>query len=296
MKKLVPESSRPAIVPRNIRFAFDESLPADWHSGEPAVTSFYDALSLTFPEGERFFVDSVRPFAPGVADPGLKRDVEAFMRQESVHSREHAAYNALLAMRGLPVAKFEKMIRSGARFVSNHVAAKSRLAATCAYEHFTALFAEQLLGDPSVLANAHPFYRDLWRWHAMEEEEHKAVAFDVYQSVAPGFIGYLRRVVAMLIVTADFTISNTVLHAWLLVRRGEFWNMRSRARAFWYLWIRPGVWRRVMAGVFPYLSPSFHPWRRKVRPEVLAWREYYRQTIKREPQAGSIFGPAARSA
>src|SRR5690349_16719467 len=168
--------SRPAITPRNIRFDFDPSLPADWHSGEPGITVFYDALSLTFPEGERFFIHSVRNFSSQVSDAALKQDVEAFTSQESIHSREHMAYNALLRARGVPVEKFDKLIRTGIRLAERHLPKKALLAATCAYEHYTALFAELLLGDERVLAGAHPFYRDLWRWHAMEEEEHKAVA------------------------------------------------------------------------------------------------------------------------
>jgi predicted metal-dependent hydrolase len=293
MPDTCPTESRPAITPRNIHFAFDTSLPADWHSGEPGITLFYDALSLTFPEGERFFIASVRNFSGSIVDQQLKSDVEAFTSQESIHSREHSAYNALMAERGIPVEKFERMIRAGARFASNHLPKRAMLAATCAYEHYTALFAELLLGDERVLAGAHPFYRDLWRWHAMEEEEHKAVAFDVYQTVATDRFRYIRRVVAMLIVTLDFWITNTGLVMWLMAKRRQFWNARAWGRVFWHLWISPGVWRRVMGGVFAYLAPDFHPWKRAVGPEVLAWRAHYRESRKRSPVAASIFDAAS---
>jgi len=292
MPALTPPEARPVITPRNIRFAFDESLPADWHSGEPGITVFYDALSLTFPEGERFFIESVRNFAAQIDDPRLKADVQAFTSQESIHSREHAAYNALMAARGIPVEKFERMIRAGTRFVSRHVPKKALLAATCAYEHYTALFAELLLGDRRLLADAHPFYRDIWRWHAMEEEEHKAVAFDVYQTAARDRLSYIRRVIAMLIVTLDFWITNRGLIVWLMIKRRQFWNLRAWGRVFWHLWVSPGVWRRVMAGVFGYMAPDFHPWKREVRPEVLAWRSFYRQNAKRVPMSASIFDTA----
>lgn len=284
--------SRPTITPRNIRFDFETSLPADWHSGDPAITAFYDALSLTFPEGERFFIASVRHFAGDVDDPALRRQVDAFAAQESVHSREHARYNALMKARGIPVQKFDAMIRAGTQFAMRHLPYKAQLAATCAYEHYTALFAELLLGDERVLAGAHPFYRDIWRWHAMEEEEHKAVAFDVYRSVARGRFAYLRRTIAMLIVTLDFWITNTGLVVWLMLRRGHLFNLRSWAHVFWYLWVSPGVWRRVMAGVLSYFLPGFHPWKRKVKPEVLAWRAYYRARMNRTPAAASIFDSA----
>lgn len=282
----------PVITPRNVHFAFEESLPANWHSGDPGITLFYDALSLTFPEGERFFIASVRNFAGEVEDPQLKRDVDAFTAQESVHSREHAAYNALMKKRGIPVHKFESMIRTGTQLALRYLPKKALLAATCAYEHYTALFAEMLLGDREVLADAHPFYRDIWHWHAMEEEEHKAVAFDVYRTAVKDRFRYPRRVIAMLLVTVDFWVTNSGLMIWLMIRRGQFFNVRSWARTFWYLWISPGVWRRVMAGVFSFMAPGFHPWKRAVKPEVLAWREHYRQVMKRAPATASLFDPA----
>jgi predicted metal-dependent hydrolase len=279
------------ITPRNVHFDFEDTLPEDWHSGEPGITLFYDAMSLTFPEGERFFVASVRNFAGGIHDTQLRRDVEAFTTQESIHSREHAAYNALLKKRGIPVHKFENLLRTGSQFAQRYMPKKAMLAATCAYEHYTALFAELLLGDRRVLAGAHPFYRDIWHWHAMEEEEHKAVAFDVYRAAAKDWFQYPRRVIAMLLVTADFWLTNRGLMMWLMLRRGQFFNLRAWARAFWYLWVSPGVWRRVMAGVLTYMAPDFHPSKREVAPEVLAWSNYYRQTVRRAPSTGPLFDP-----
>lgn len=285
------QAVQPPITPRNIRFAFEETLPRDWHSGEPGITAFYDALSLTFPEGERFFVASVRNYAPQVTDPKLKSDVEAFTAQESIHSREHAAYNALMNVRGIPVEKFERLLRGGIKFAQRHVSESIQLAATSAYEHYTALFAELLLGDPEILAGAHPFYRDLWRWHAMEEEEHKAVAFDVYRTMVTDKRSYRRRAGAMVFVTMDFWITNTALVTWLMAKRGQLFNLRAWTRLWRHLWIEPGVWRHVMEGVADYFRRDFHPWQRQVKPEVLAWRNHYRQTAKRVPSSSSLFDP-----
>ena len=158
---------REKIEPRNLHFGFDKSLPAYWHSGNPVISSYYDALSLTFPEGERFFIDSVRNFARDVTDPTLKRNVRAFTTQEAIHSREHDAYNALLAERGIAVHKFNKIISTVARLARTHLPYRGQLAATCAYEHFTALFAEKLLGDPRVFAKSTRFtktYGSGMRW------------------------------------------------------------------------------------------------------------------------------------
>lgn len=286
-----PASHSPAIQPRNIHFGFEPDLPLNWHSGDPTISHFYDALSLTFPEGERFFIDSVRYFADGIADPALKRDIQAFYAQESIHSREHNAYNHLMSVHGLPVERFARLMHEAIRISQRWIPAKTQLAATCAYEHYTALFAEAILGDERVMADAHPLYRDLWRWHAMEEEEHKAVAFNVYRTVAPGVTGYLRRVVVMTLATFDFMIAIPILQGWLMARSGEFWNIRSWWRACRHLWISPGVWRHVMLGVFAYLSPGFHPDKRRVKPEVLAWRAHYRAVANRTPRmTPTLFG------
>lgn len=283
-----------AITPRNIEFDFDVELPVNWHSGDPGISHFYDALSLTFPVGERFFIDSVRLFADRVTDPDLKRDIRAFVAQEAIHSREHAHYNTLLTKHGIDVSGFEHLMERATKIGQRWLPGKTQLAVTCAYEHYTALFAEAILGDPRVMADAHPLYRDLWRWHAMEEEEHKAVAFNVYQTVAPGLTGYLRRVAAMLVATFDFMVAIPILQIWLMAKGGELWNLRSWARAVNHMWLSPGIWRRVMVGVFAYLAPGFHPHKRAVKPEVLAFRAHYIATRKRElAMPSSLFGESA---
>ncbi len=116
----------------------------------------------------------------------------------------------------------------------------------------------------------------------MEEEEHKAVAFNVYQAVAPGFLGYLRRVIVMGIATFEFMIGIPLIQMWLIYKSGNLFNLRAWGLACWHLWISPGIWRHVALGVFSYLKPGFHPDKRRVDPRVLEWREHYRATRKRE--------------
>ena len=264
-----------AIIPRNIQFGFDTDLPLNWHSDDPATSRFYDALSLLFPSGERMFIDSVRLFADRITDPKLQADIKAFTAQ------------------GIDVEGFGRLADRVVKFAERWTPNKMQLAITCAFEHYTALFAESILGDPRVMDGAHPFYRDLWRWHAMEEEEHKAVAFDVYRTVAPGFTGYLRRVLAMSLATFDFIVTVPLIQLWLMAKAGEATNFRSWARAYKHMWITPGVWRHVVFGIFDYMRPGFHPSDRAVKPEVLAWRAHYIATQKREATTGpSLFGEA----
>ena len=276
-----------AIIPRNVHFEFDETLPVWWHSGNPVITSYFDALSFTFPEGERFFIDAVKHYAGRITDPQLKKNVAAFTAQEAIHSREHTVYNRHLAGSGINVKGMEAHVRWYTTQLRK-LPPRAQLAITCSLEHFTALFAEATLGDSRVFADAHPFYRDLWHWHAMEEEEHKAVAFDVFRAVTPGLRFYFIRCTAMAVMTLDFSLMTAILPAVLMAQRGEFFNLRAWAGAFRYHWIAPAVWPQVLWGVAEYFVPGFHPAKRKVAPEVLAWRNYYRQTVKRETGDGRL--------
>src|SRR4029077_2358080 len=111
----------------------------------------------------------------------LAEAVRAFYQQEGYHSREHVRYNEVVAAQGYPVAEMDARVGRLLRLVRRRAPKRRQLAATCALEHFTALMAHLFLSDARLLDGAHPAMAALWRWHAAEENEHKAVAFDVYQ-------------------------------------------------------------------------------------------------------------------
>ena len=145
------------------------------------------ALSSVFPDGEDYFVRSVRHFRDRVTDPALKRQVAGFIGQEAVHGREHRVFNDRLAELGYPTKHYETLTRVGLRVRERIAPAKANLAATAALEHFTATLAELVLTNEEIrtLMGADAV-RDLFVWHALEESEHKAVAFDVYRAVGGG--------------------------------------------------------------------------------------------------------------
>jgi len=278
MPEQTPASS-PKITLRDPGFTFADDLPISWHSGDPAISHFYNGLSLTFPEGERFFVESVRAFADQIDDPKLKTDVRGFAGQEAIHSREHVAYNKYLAVAGLEPERIERLVTFGLK-IARKLPLKSQLAITCALEHYTALFAEVILANPRVMEGAHPQFANLWRWHAMEESEHKAVAFDVMKTVDPGVRGYLRRVLVMTITTLEFNLVILSNQIYLMAKAGELTNWRSWARSLNYLWGRPGVWRRILVGVLPYYRPSFHPNDSDTQALLEKWRAWYQNDIQ----------------
>jgi predicted metal-dependent hydrolase len=145
------------------------------------------ALSSVFPDGEDYFVRSVRHFRDQITDPALRRQVAGFIGQEAVHGREHRVFNDRLAQLGYPTKQYETFTRVGLRLRERVAPAKANLAATAALEHFTATLAELVLRNEEIrtLMGADAV-RDLFVWHALEESEHKAVAFDVYRAVGGG--------------------------------------------------------------------------------------------------------------
>lgn len=241
---------------RNLEFAVDEIVPRHWHGGKRAVSIFFDNLSVFFPEGERFFIKSVRRFADVVTDPTLKRDVAAFCGQEGVHTREHVRYNARLAEHGYPVAELESKVTRILARVKRRLPKRRQLAATCALEHFTATLGYFLLRDPRLLDDAHPAMASLWRFHAAEEIEHRHVAFDVFRA-AGGTYG--ERVTAMFLASVIFWAKIAEHQVKLMRADGCLYSLEEWASLFEYLFVNPGGLQDLFPIYLRYYKPSFHP-------------------------------------
>lgn len=195
---MIPEAIRPEIRVRKPSFGLRE-VPRHWLFGNARASHLANALNLVFPLGERFFIRSVRHFLdhPAVAsDPQLVDDVKRFMGQEVRHGMEHERYFEVLEGHGYEIKSFlewyERVAFGGPsrgpfRGIEQRVSAELNLSVTVALEHFTAMFAERALTRDILEDNAHPAMRDLLLWHACEELEHKAVAFDVLKKVNPSY-------------------------------------------------------------------------------------------------------------
>lgn len=262
----------PTIEQRDIAFDFGNADPTRWHPGGRHVSLFFAALSPFFPEGEKFFIRSVRHFAEQIDDPDLARDVRGFIGQEAMHGREHREYNEILQAAGMPTGAVENFVIRDLKFVERFYSPKARLAMTAALEHFTAILASLLLREPRALADADPRYAALWRWHAVEETEHKAVAFDLYQRVAPGFTGYLRRVALMLLTSVFFVLETTVVHLIFCYRAGCLFDLRGWLRFARFAWVSPGMFRRILLPWLSYFRPGFHPWDDDNRAAIDSWK------------------------
>ncbi|MGE8496081.1 MAG: metal-dependent hydrolase [Pseudomonas sp.] len=245
------------IRPRHMDFDLPKPLPRHWHSGDAFKSHLFDAMSVLFPDGERFFIDSVRHFRDRIDDPVLKEQIRGFIGQEGHHSREHLEYSDRLRELGYDIETIERRAQARIRYTQKRFSPQRQLAATAALEHITAIMADGLLKDARYMAGAHPTMARLWRWHALEETEHKAVAFDVYNQVC-GSRRLLRR--AMLMGTFFFILDTTRGLVHMLKRDGLLWNWRVWRDGLRWSWGKDGVFRPLLKTYRDFFRQDFHPW------------------------------------
>lgn len=258
-------------------------LPAervcDWHGGNRHLSHFFNALSLFFPAGERFFIDSVRHYRERITDAELKKAVTGFIGQEAMHTREHIEYNKLITDAGLPAAPLDHFVWKLLAFGRRILPASWQLGVTIALEHFTAMLAGRLLDTPQISAGSVPEYTQLWTWHAIEETEHKAVAYDVWKTVMkPGLGCYLIRVATMTLVTVMFWGLVIPFHIVLVLADPKArWNVFGFAKVTWFLWGSPGFLRKNLGEWLDYFRPGFHPWDHDNREQLARVDDLIRQ-------------------
>jgi uncharacterized protein len=256
----LPTPAELSITPRDRRFGRDAATARLWHGGRVEATAIYNALSTTFPAGEAFFVESVRKFREGVPAK-LADEIKGFTTQEAIHSREHAALNRRAATAGYQLGKLEAQVEKRLAVTRDKPPIVS-LAATMALEHFTAILAHQLLADPRHLDGAEADTAALWRWHAIEEIEHKGVAYDTWLHATwhwPRFKRWKVKAKVMLYVTRNFLADRTA-GALELMRQDGITGLAAWRLLLTYLWVRPGMFRKIAAAWFSFFLPGFHPW------------------------------------
>lgn len=178
-RALKPEAI--TIEPKKLGMQLKEDTPTYWFDNNPFMTQFLTAFSATFPLGEQFMIDTVRKFRDGIkSNERLYNECRGFIGQEAHHFREHEIVNDFMVARGLPVDKLESMIEWWLPIIQS-LPEKDQLAITGAAEHLTALFGNLVLSNPEVIEQVHPTLRPIWIWHAIEEIEHKAVTYDLFE-------------------------------------------------------------------------------------------------------------------
>jgi len=271
------------IKPRPMSFPFSTIKEKYFFDDNALKCAFSAALSSTFPPGEGEFIESVRLFRDKVEDPELKRQISGFIGQEGHHSLQHKRINETLRDLGWDAVRLEKHVQKDInRFEDNNVSPKFRLAATVGMEHLTAIMADHLLRYPEILESMSEPARDLLLWHAVEEIEHKSVAFDVYMTCV-GNQAFLRR--TMRIITVFFTLrilSYMVVLLW--------WNRRLPSwrdiKGFGSLMFgKKGIIRGIRQPYKDYFRKGFHPWDHQNQAFVDKWKKtLYRPEHDRSSQ------------
>jgi uncharacterized protein len=238
--------------------------------GDLILSHLFASLSSVFPDGEDFFVRSVRRFRDRIDDPELQRQVAGFIGQESIHGREHRALNDRLAQLGYPTKQAERLTRFGLATRERIMTDRSNLAVTAALEHFTATLAElALTDDVARTLPGEPVVRDLLLWHALEESEHKAVAFDVYRAVG----GSERtRVFTMKGIRMGFIVGMTLQVIVSLLGDRDTYRPRTLRRSWRSFKRSPMMRREVWDQLRDYDRADFHPDDRDTTELVEHWR------------------------
>jgi predicted metal-dependent hydrolase len=257
------------IPPRHIDFRFPESMPKYFYAGNATATTFFAMLSGFFPPGERYFMESVRQFRDRVKDDNQRAAISGFMGQEAIHGREHDRLNELLAERGFDMKAPDRFVRIGLA-VLEKLPASTRLAATTFMEHFTALLAEQLLEDEQFRQQADPEMIKIWQWHALEELEHKAVAYDVYELVGNNRTERVAAALASMLVLLPML---GITWSWMLARDGQLGNVPDNIKGLNVLFGRDGFVSRILPRLPEFIGARFHPDDHDTKAIENSWRE-----------------------
>lgn len=245
------------LVVRRLLVDMQAPMARHWCGDDAFKTAFFNALSMSFPVGEQFFMDSVRrgfKALPPEKQQPLAAEIQGFVGQEATHRRLHSLFNAHLERHGLVNAWEPKALKRLAPLAEADP--RHGVAITAANEHFTAIFADWLLAHPEVLAGSEERLQSLWLWHCAEEAEHKSTAFDVYRALGGSEAWrktWFRRVTVIFL--AD-TLTQTLNN---LRRDGSLWRWRTWASGATFLFGRRGLVTSTFLAWRQYLRTGFHP-------------------------------------
>lgn len=280
------------VVRSNLDFKLDE-IPRFWFGGDPYLTRMFDALSLTFPDGERYFIQSVRLFREHIQSEDLKQRVAAFIRQEAQHGIAHDVMNQLMKKQGMPVDAFIRRLNKIFKFELEKRSPEYNISMTAAAEHLTALMAETFCSRQEVLEAAHPYVRALFVWHAIEEMEHRDVAFDVMKDVAQ-VDENLRKFT--LVWTSALMLCFTLYRANVMLKHDGFTVMqrlKMNIKGLPWFFGRQGTLTRMGAQYRDWFKADFHPSQHPVVANYDVWLKVYAET--EDPiQAANAFWQAAK--
>ena len=272
---IVPRLERPQLKIRQPTIRLSALTPHYWFANNPIATHFMNALSCLLPPAESFFVRSVLRYRAAIHDRELNVEVRNFAGQESIHHHEYGKVTQWLDDYGLPASKVTQMLDQYWRQFSRFIPAKFCIAYTAALEHIIAAIGHGILSDRALVHSIHPDVRSLWLWHAMEEIEHKSVAFDVARAAG---VGYFFRCSVMVFSLICLVMSVGSVQMIFLIKDKQCLNLAAYLKA-----CRMGFGRKLVQRVASYICiyfrRDFHPWRIDERPLLRAGRLLLKESL-----------------
>jgi len=249
-------------VRRNMKFNLDPAKISTWTGHGKHVTHFLNTLSIFFPVGERYFIESMRNYRDQITDDELKEAVKNFIGQEAMHGREHEEYNKAMADAGMNSEAQEQQVYQLLEGVKKVFPRSTQLGATIALEHMTALMGDFILNHKELLEDADPTYRDIWFWHAYEETEHKGVAYDLWQATQDdNAVTYGNRIFAYVVAMGIFWPLVAAYYVDNLRQEKALTDVRGWARLGRFLFNRKtGMMSTLIGDALDYFRRDFHPW------------------------------------
>ncbi len=255
------------------------SVPKYWFDNDPFLSTLFSVFSATLPEGEKQFIHALRHFQKQITDPVLQKEVRAFIGQEAHHARQHEFFNDRLQELGYEVAELQRIMSELFDRLRNELSPQRQLAMTVCIEHFTAMIASFfLVKRPEIADQLAGASRDIWVWHVIEEMEHKAVAFDVYDQLAND-PGRIRLRLTMVIVTAMMT-GRLSWHTYKVLKaNGESRNFKSIRNGLKFVFGKGGMMRSMSREYLDFFKRDFHPWQHDTRREMEQWKAAYHELL-----------------
>jgi len=264
------------IVPRpGPDFGLDGGIPRFWFGGDPFKTRFFDANSLLTPVGERYFINCVRDWRGQVRDPAQTEELRLFVYQEGQHSQVHSRFNQLLQDQGIDTATIENRAQRWFERYRRWLSPRLNLALTAAYEHFTTINALAYGPSMHLLEGAEPRVLAMYLWHAVEEVEHRAVAYELARDNAG--VGWITRVLALLWMQTAYVLqlTGTVNQMLRIDGYGFAQRLRMWARGLRWMYGRGGFYHPLLGEYLAWYRPGYHPARLPMPQRHQRWIETY---------------------
>jgi len=257
MTKHITTPSDGAIKPRRMQFNTDDMNMAQFSiENNSLISTFFYTLSGMFPDGERFFIHSVRHYQKTINDPKMIADIRGFIGQEAHHGRCHEDLNDEIEKLGIPIKMVSNSMASRIEMLKHRFGPARQLALTVAMEHFTASLAEFILDNPEVLDQAPETFRQMMLWHSVEEIEHKAVAFDVFRLLVDD--EWMRRRVMVIAMISLFS-RIAFFQVRMLWKTKHLPSWQEWRGAFQFFWGKKGILRANAYGMKKFFQRGFHP-------------------------------------